>query len=90
MQDLRRTAGLQTCGTSQSLYLVLLAQPLGQDRGKGGLLLTRAPQKVTTYLLRLCHINSRSESFVFKNVIPYENRSDFASQRILSPFEGSD
>ncbi len=52
-------------------------------------LINLSPQKVTTYLLRLCHINSRSESFVFKNVIPRENRSGFASRRILSPFGGS-
>jgi len=36
--------GLKTCGTLQSLYLVLLAQPLGQDREEGGLL-TRAPKR---------------------------------------------
>ncbi len=40
---------------------------------------------MTTSLLWLCHIDSRSESFVFKNVIPRENQSGFASQRILSP-----
>src|SRR3990167_6316408 len=42
-------------------------------------------KQVTICLLRLCQIDSRSESFVFKNVIPRENRSGFASQRILSP-----
>src|SRR3990167_4933033 len=36
-------------------------------------------------LLRLCPIDFRSKSFVFKNIIPRENRSGFAAQRILSP-----
>ncbi len=36
--------------------------------------INRAGNQVTNGLLRFCHSDSRSEAFVFKNVLPRSNR----------------